>query len=241
MNRHLCINRSMVFASLLAVAGFAGACATQTADGRGGGAGVGAGDDSAWATREAADLQWRQAAVARAFLSRAEEVAAAGAHPDDPGYLQGYEAAARHMLARAESRLNAYGFAGFEGAVPPSEADAVARADVRRIASEYATQAVSLQREVVRMERRAALHGGGINEVSPAAADLRLLLSLGNAVVALPLNTGSGASGGGGAGASTPTVAQSGGAAAPSEGAAADEASKRRGFTTHPGYVPSDK
>ena len=228
------VGRLTVAVSLAVVAGFSCACAGPSAAVEGGGVA----GEGGWVSQEMAELQWRQAALANALLSRMGELTEVEGSQHDADRHAAYADAAQHMLARATDLLNASCVTVFTGSTP--EADAVDRADIRRVESEYASQAIALQREVVRNERRAMRASEGEDwQNGPAATDMAMLQALGGATVTVPLNTGSASSAGaGGAGVGTPAVVQSGSGDAQQTGGG-DEAAKRRGFATHPGYVPS--
>lgn len=203
---------------------------------------------SAHATPAEVDLQQRQAAVSVAFLSRLDELKAADPHPQDPDHHRAYEAVARHMLARSKGRLAQAGVAPV--AATAGEADAVRRADVRRVESEYARQALALQREVVRIERELDGDGGvGDTHAEAAAYDIGLLLTLQNPMLAVPLNSGNGkGKGAGGASGVKGSVNPGGGTNGVNppqvEGTgstAYDDYMKRKGFSSHPGYTPTAK
>lgn len=188
------------------------------------------------ATSSEVDLQRRQAAASSAFLSRLSELETANPHPQDPDHHRAYESAARHMLARASALLGDRGAA--VSTDPTPEAAAILRADVRRVESEYARQALALQREVVRSARGPSAEGG---PADAAAFDLGLLLTLRNPMISVPGNTLRGTNFAGASpvvkGAAEPSTPQVEG----SGNAAYDEYMKRKGFTSHPAYAPPPK
>jgi hypothetical protein len=235
MNKHpLAVSATVSTAFALALSALTG-CASSTSTHPA--TNVAAATDDGWTngkTRAAAGLQLRQVALANAFIARLPDLAREQPHPNDPSHCAAVEAAARHMQTRATSRLAAHGITVPDVAADNSpEAEELLAADTSAVEALYLNLALALQRDVLRAALRSAAEPDGTDGAAEAREDLTFLTRIGGAAVGLPqkeLTAAAPAPGGG----PLPTVA-SGKEAASNPN---DEAMKRRGFTSHPGYTP---